>query len=419
LDRPSGYHSHAAQLGGGSTNMQHGGAMAARILVINPNSTTAVTHAIDDAMAPLRLPGGPEILCLTLAEGPPGVESQLDADRVILPLCRMIREHDLDADAFVIACFSDPGLFSVRDSTAKPVLGIAECGILTALTLGQRFGVISILARSVLRHLRYIGAMGLSQRLAGDLPVGLGVAELADRRTALARIVEVGRILRDRHGADVLVMGCAGMARYRGDLECGGADPGGRADPRRRSRWRSGACGSAGCGLPWRTDTDSSRDGPPRIPRPNRRRQLARAAVFVDRNKGEFSLGHLDPLALTLAQYPDLDVEGDRGSPRAGGFGVAANRIADMNRGQKGDIRDRDGRDPPAGIGRRRHLSGGIHQRHDPAAENIPLGIAVRRHSEGARGEFALRPGRIPLPFLVTHCCISKGRWHRMAHSTQ
>jgi Asp/Glu/hydantoin racemase len=193
--------------------------MPERILVINPNSTAAVTRAIDEAMTPLRIAGGPEVSCLTLDDGPPAVESQIDADQVILPLCRLVRERETDTAAFVIACFSDPGLFAARESTARPVLGIAECGILTALTLGHRFGVISILARSVSRHLRYIGAMGVGQRLAADLPIGLGVAELADRRAALQRMVEVGRILRDSHGADVLVMGCAGMARYRDELE--------------------------------------------------------------------------------------------------------------------------------------------------------------------------------------------------------
>ncbi len=194
--------------------------MRDRILVINPNSTASVTRAIDDAMAPLRIPGGPEIVCLTLEEGPPGVESQTDADGVIPPLCRVIREHDAAAAAaFVIACFSDPGLFSARETTTKPVLGIAECGILTALTLGHRFGVISILAASVPRHLRYIAAMGVNQRLAGDLPIGLGVIELADARMTLTRMIDVGRRLRDQHGADVLVMGCAGMARYRDELE--------------------------------------------------------------------------------------------------------------------------------------------------------------------------------------------------------
>jgi Asp/Glu/hydantoin racemase len=193
--------------------------MSDRILVINPNSTVSVTRAIDDAMAPLRIPGGPEIDCMTLEDGPPGVESQTDADRVIQPLCRVIRDHEADAAAFIIACFSDPGLFSAREQTAKPVLGIAECGILTALTLGHRFGVISILAGSLPRHLRYIAAMGLGSRLAADLPIGLGVTELADARTTLTRMIDVGRRLRDAHGADVLVMGCAGMARYRDDLE--------------------------------------------------------------------------------------------------------------------------------------------------------------------------------------------------------
>jgi allantoin racemase len=193
--------------------------MSDRILVINPNSSEAVTRVIDDAMTPLRIPGGPGIRCTTLAEGPPAVESQCDADAVILPLCRLIRAAEAEFDAFVIACFSDPGLFSAREATVKPVLGIAECGILTALTLGHRFGVLSILARSVPRHLRYIAAMGVGQRLAGDLPIGLGVAELADARTTLTRMIDVGRRLRDQDGADVLVMGCSGMAPYRAELE--------------------------------------------------------------------------------------------------------------------------------------------------------------------------------------------------------
>ena len=193
--------------------------MPDRILVINPNSTDAVTDAIDLAVEPLRIVGGPEIDCVTLRQGPPGVESQSDADAVIAPLCRVIRDADQETTAFVIACFSDPGLFSARETTAKPVLGIAECGILTALTLGHRFGVISILARSVPRHLRYIAAMGVGQRLAADLPIGLGVTQLSDASSTLGRMIDVGRRLRDEHGADVLIMGCAGMARYRADLE--------------------------------------------------------------------------------------------------------------------------------------------------------------------------------------------------------
>ena len=59
--------------------------MSARIVVINPNSSEAVTAAIDRAVAPLRMAGGPEIECVTLAEGPPGIETQAHVEQVVQP----------------------------------------------------------------------------------------------------------------------------------------------------------------------------------------------------------------------------------------------------------------------------------------------------------------------------------------------
>ena len=190
-----------------------------RILVINPNSTEAVTRGIDEACEPLRMPGGPGIDCVTLKEGPPGIETQRHVDGVVGPLLSLIQENESKYAAFVIACYSDPGLHSAREATKKPVLGISECGILTALTLGQKFGVIAILKQSIPRHLRYVGALGLTDRLAGELPVGLPVVELSDEKKTFGRMVEAGRALRDAHGANVVVMGCAGMARYRKPLQ--------------------------------------------------------------------------------------------------------------------------------------------------------------------------------------------------------
>jgi len=193
--------------------------MSETILVINPNCSDAVTRGIDEACAPLRIPGGPAIECVTLKEGPPGIQTQQDVDGVVSPLIDLVRKKEADYSAFVIACYSDPGLHSVREATKKPVLGISECGILTALTLGQKFGVIAILRQSIPRHLRYVGALGVTDRLAAEVPVGLSVAELADENKTFSRMVEAGRSLRDDHGADVVVMGCAGMARYRKPLQ--------------------------------------------------------------------------------------------------------------------------------------------------------------------------------------------------------
>ena len=80
-----------------------------RILVINPNSHPAVTQGLEDALKPLGFESGPELVCQSLAEGPFGIESQADVDSVAMPLRRLV-ESDNSSAAFVIACYSDPGL---------------------------------------------------------------------------------------------------------------------------------------------------------------------------------------------------------------------------------------------------------------------------------------------------------------------
>ena len=189
-----------------------------RIRVINPNSNEAVTAAIDQALEPLRFANGPEIVCSNLIEGPFGIETQADVESVTLPLRRLI-EADNASNAFVIACYSDPGLHVCREGTARPVFGIAECGVLTALARAEHFGVIAIRQRSIARHLRYLRQMGLMERLAGERPLEISVAESASGTGTLDRMIEIGRELKEHDGARAIVMGCAGMARHRGALE--------------------------------------------------------------------------------------------------------------------------------------------------------------------------------------------------------
>lgn len=189
------------------------------IYVVNPNSSQHVTDGIDRAVDPMRAASSVPIEARTLAEGPPGIESQAHVDGVVTPLLAHCAALENNASAFIVACYSDPGLAALREQSAKPVLGIAEASILTAMTLGQRFGIISILSKSVPRHMRYVGAMGVMDRLAVDLPLELGVLELADETRTFERLKAVGTTLRDTAMADVVILGCAGMTAFRTDLE--------------------------------------------------------------------------------------------------------------------------------------------------------------------------------------------------------
>ncbi|MGU3493437.1 aspartate/glutamate racemase family protein [Xanthobacteraceae bacterium A53D] len=188
------------------------------IVVVNPNSNAVVTAGFDAALAPLRFADGPTIRCITLEDGPYGVETQEHVEQVALPLRRMV-ERESAAAAFVIACYSDPGLHICREGTKAPVFGIAECALTTALTRGDRFGVIAIGEGSMPRHQRYVRQMGLMERFAGERPLNMSVAESASGENTLSRMIEIGGELVKLDRCDVIVMGCAGMARHRKALE--------------------------------------------------------------------------------------------------------------------------------------------------------------------------------------------------------
>lgn len=191
--------------------------MTGPIVVINPNSNQAVTDGLDRALASFRLTGGPAIECVTLTEGPFGIESQLHSDQVVLPLVDLISRRS-DASAFIIACYSDPGIDACRSVSPVPVFGIQESGLLTALSRADRIGIVAIAEASEKRHRLYMRRMGVSSRIAGERALNMTVDETARGTGTFTRLQEVGRALIS-DGAEALVLGCAGMAVHKAPLE--------------------------------------------------------------------------------------------------------------------------------------------------------------------------------------------------------
>jgi allantoin racemase len=190
------------------------------IIVINPNSSEAVTAAIDRAVNAGEVPQRARFRCVTMSDGPAGIVTQADADRAAVLTTRWIAAHDAEASAFVIACFSDPGIATARELVSTPVIGLGEAGMLAALAMGRRVGVIAIARPAIPRHLRYWALLGLSDRVAGERALDVSVEQSGDAGVALERMREVGRDLLEQDHADVLLLGCAGMADLRGPLQC-------------------------------------------------------------------------------------------------------------------------------------------------------------------------------------------------------
>ncbi len=191
--------------------------MSRPVVVINPNSNQTVTDGLEKSLSYFNHFEGCIIECVTLEEGPFGIESQLDSDSVVIPLANIVKSRK-DAAAFVIACYSDPGIDACRSITSQPVFGIQESGVLTALSRADLFGVIAISDASVERHRRYLARMQVLNRLAGELALNISVDESANGTGTYQRLVEVGYQL-IKMGAGVIILGCAGMSRHRLNLE--------------------------------------------------------------------------------------------------------------------------------------------------------------------------------------------------------
>lgn len=188
------------------------------ILVINPNSNPAVTEGLRAATAAFVLDGGPDIECITLTRGPFGIESQEDIAAVEPLLLETIAARR-QISAVVLACYSDPAIDVCRRAAEVPVLGIQASALAMALIRGRRYGVLALRAPSVTRHLAYIRQLGLEGRMAGERPLEISVAESAADDGVFQRLQTVGRQLVELDGADVLILGCAGLSRQRRRLE--------------------------------------------------------------------------------------------------------------------------------------------------------------------------------------------------------
>jgi Asp/Glu/hydantoin racemase len=188
----------------------------ARILIINPNCSTACSAGISDAVDPFRLPGGPDLDVVTVAEGPPAIYSWRDWHAAVEPVCRLIERET--ADVYVIACASDPGIEAARATTGRPVLGVFRSAVALAAARAGRFGVIAIVDASKGRHMTALRAMGLESRLADEVALNVTMATLLDPDAARQRLIAAARRLAHA-GAQTVILGCTGMAHHRTAIE--------------------------------------------------------------------------------------------------------------------------------------------------------------------------------------------------------
>lgn len=185
------------------------------ITVINPNSSAAMTDRIRRELIPLAA-AGTRLEVVSPARGPAAIESATD-EACAIPLLLSLAEEAAagGADAVIIACFADPGLDAARELLSIPVVGLEEAALHVAAMLGHRFTILTARRTRVPAKYEHVARVRLERFLASVRPLDMGVLEMEeDPQRAAARLLEVGRAAVSEDGAEVLVLGCAGLAGH-------------------------------------------------------------------------------------------------------------------------------------------------------------------------------------------------------------
>ena len=145
------------------------------------------------------------------ARGPTSIESEVDAAIAVGEVAAHGRELPRP-DAYLIACFGDPGLDAARELTARPVVGIGEAAFQAACLIAGRFAIITTLRRGIpaledmIEH-RGIRAAVWACRSTSRLPT-----RAATTPTRQPRSSGGARRVVDRAPAEALILACGGMA---------------------------------------------------------------------------------------------------------------------------------------------------------------------------------------------------------------
>ncbi len=195
-----------------------------RILLINPNSTQSMTDQAERSARSAALPTT-VIEAINPTDTPRSIEGHADEAMAVPSMLKLIREGETKGfDAYVVACFDDPGLDAAREVAGGPVFGICQAAVQVAMTISKRVSIVTTLPRSVpiIEDLvQEYGATHHCRRVRSiDMPV-LALEENACH-TEDTLVQEIERAKREDH-AEAIVLGCAGMSELCERLEqrCG------------------------------------------------------------------------------------------------------------------------------------------------------------------------------------------------------
>lgn len=184
-----------------------------KLAIINPNSTESMTEKCRLVAQEFKN-SDTEIWASNPKNSPKSIEGHYDEVQSLIGLMEEIKKaQEWGADAYVIACFDDPGLEAARELVDGPVIGICEAAMHMTSIVSSSFSVVTTLNRSVpiiedLAH-KYGMNRFCKKVRAADIPV---LALEDGTCDAMGKIEEEILKAVEEDNCEAIILGCAGMA---------------------------------------------------------------------------------------------------------------------------------------------------------------------------------------------------------------
>ena len=183
-----------------------------KILLLNPNTTGAVTDLLYSAGAKVVSPGT-ELIAVTAERGVPYIATRAEAQIGGAVALEMLAAADAGVDAAIIAAFGDPGLFGARELFDFPVVGLAEAAMLTACMLGRKFAIVTFARALGPWYQECVSMHGMDVRCAGIRTLDGAFKSISDVQAEKEEmLVALANRAVEQDDADVVILSGAPLA---------------------------------------------------------------------------------------------------------------------------------------------------------------------------------------------------------------
>jgi allantoin racemase len=183
-----------------------------KILCINPITSKEFNTMSHEYLNSIK-DNDSEIISINIKNGPASIEAFYDEGYAIPEVLRIVDEYSTKVNAIIINCFADPAINASREITSIPIIGPAESCLYMALMLGHKYAVIST-GKNIGPWIEIQAReYGIQNRLVAAVGIELPVLRLQDNLEETSNYIlkEANSLIHEK-GAEVIILGCTGMA---------------------------------------------------------------------------------------------------------------------------------------------------------------------------------------------------------------